>query len=35
MVTLASRNELVNSGHTYLVAALQFETGTNHEVSLI
>ena len=35
MVTLASDKELVNSGHTYLAAALQFGTAANHEGSLI
>jgi hypothetical protein len=35
MVTLAAGKELVNSGHTYLAAALQFESATNHEGSLI
>jgi hypothetical protein len=35
MVTLASGKELVNSGHTYIAAKIQFETAINHEGSLI
>jgi len=35
MFSLVSGKESVNSGHTYVAAALQFQTATNHEGALI